>query len=212
MIKIVSKYDSKVILKEIDAANLFGANLSSANLRSANLSGAGLRSANLYGANLRSADLSGAGLRSADLSGADLYGANLYGANLSGANLSGANLRSANLYGADLYGADLFGANLSGANLRSANLSGAEYSILSALRSAWDEVTSPLCLEMMRWDALSCGTEKMTAWAKGGSCPFNKQEREFHFKEHRTLWKPGKPKMNHRQLWEALCKEKGIKI
>ena len=157
MIKIVSKYDSKVILKEIDAANLFGANLSSANLRSANLSGANLRSA--------------------DLSGADLYGANLYGANLSGANLSGA-----------------------------------EYSILSALRSAWDEVTSPLCLEMMRWDALSCGTEKMTAWAKGGSCPFNKQEREFHFKEHRTLWKPGKPKMNHRQLWEALCKEKGIKI
>ena len=115
---------------------------------------------------------------------------------------------------ADLRTADLSGANLNGANLSGADLRGARYSVLSVLRTSWHSVTPILCLEMMRWDAISCGAEKMSAWAKGGGgggCPFDKQEREFFFQERRNLWKPGKPKMNHRQLWEALCKENNIK-
>ena len=152
MIKIVSRYDSTKILKEVD-------------------------------------------------------GANLYGADLRGANLCGANLRSADLCGANLRSADLCGANLDGANLRSA-----KYSLLAALRSRWNVYTDSLILELMRWDALSCGVEKMTAWAKGGSCPFDKLDRDFNFQESRKLWKPGKPKMNHRQLFEALCAETKVKI
>ena len=186
MIKIVSLYTGDV-LKEVEADSLICANLSGANLRSANLSGA-----NLSGADLRSANL-----RSANLSGADL----------SGANLSGANLRSANLSGADLSG-----ANLRSANLISANLSGAKYAIFVILRCAWCTCTDVLTLEMMRWDAISCGTAAMNEWVKTGKCPFMTAEREFYFQENKKLWRSGKPKMNHRQLFEALCKEKKIKL
>ena len=63
--------------------------------------------ANLYGADLREADLSGANLREADLREADLSEADLSGANLSGAYLRGADLREAYLRGADLREADL---------------------------------------------------------------------------------------------------------
>jgi hypothetical protein len=192
MIKIVSRFDSTKVLKKIDAENLIGVDLIGADLSCANLIGA---------------DLSGA-----DLSGANLICADLRSANLSDANLSDANLSDANLSCANLIGADLRGVNFRRADLRGANLRGAKYSLLSALRSLWDEVSSPLILEMIRWDALTCGVEEMSKWAKGGSCPFDKMEREFFFKEDRKLWKPGKPKMNHRQLWEALCKETGIKI
>ncbi len=61
-----------------------------------------LEKANLTGADLRSADLTGANLTGADLRSANLYGADLRSADLTGANLTGADLRSANLYGADL--------------------------------------------------------------------------------------------------------------
>ncbi|PSN17497.1 pentapeptide repeat-containing protein, partial [filamentous cyanobacterium CCP5] len=56
----------------------------SRNIETANLSGADLSDANFSGADLISGDLSGA-----NLSGADLSSANLSGADLSGANLSG---------------------------------------------------------------------------------------------------------------------------
>jgi hypothetical protein len=156
MIKIVSRFNSFVVLKEVDADSL----------------------------------------SSADLFGADLSGADLSSANLSGANLSGANLRDANLSDADLSDADL---------------SGAKYSIFVMLRARWSDVSDVLTLEMMRWDAISCGADKMEIWVKDGSCPFANSEREFYFQEKKTLWRPGKPKMNHRQLFEALCKENGIK-
>ena len=126
--------------------------------------------------------------------------------------VDGADLSGADLSGADLSGADLSGADLSGANLYRANLRSAKYSLLAALRSCWNVYTDSLILELMRWDALSCGVEKMTAWAKGGSCPFDKLDRDFNFQESRKLWKPGKPKMNHRQLFEALCAETKVKI
>lgn len=91
------------------------------NLEIADLSGADLSGANLSGADLISANLSGANLSGANLSGANLSGADLISANLSGANLNCAELRYANLSGADLRY-----TNLSGANLRYANLSGAD--------------------------------------------------------------------------------------
>jgi hypothetical protein len=99
-----------------------------------------------------------------------------------------------------------------GANLEGADLQRAKYSILSILRSHWYNISDLLTLELMRWDAISCGEDKMTSWVNGGSCPFDKLERDFYFREKKELWKPGKPEMNHRQLFEALCKEKDIKI
>ena len=157
-------------------------------------------------------NLSSANLSSADLSSADLCFANLSSANLSSADLSSANLSSANLSSADLSSADLSSANLSYADLSSADLQKSKFSILNALRSNWGDVSEKLCLEMMRWDAISCGDESIRKWIETGECPFKNSEREFYFKENKKLWIPGTPKMNHRELWEALCAEKNIKI
>ena len=130
--KVLFSYESvdNTILKTVNEANLYGADLYGADLygadlRGANLYGADLREANLYGADLRGANLRGANLYGADLYEAELRGANLYGADLRGANLYGADLRGANLYGADLYGANLRGADLREADLRGADLRGA---------------------------------------------------------------------------------------
>jgi hypothetical protein len=116
-IKIVSRWNSEIILFESDEENI------------------GEAGANLSGADLSGAYLSGASLSGANLSGADLSGANLSGADLSGADLSGANLSRADLSGADLSGANLSGANLSGADLSRANLSGADLLKLLAVRT-----------------------------------------------------------------------------
>lgn len=62
---------------------------------------------------------------------------------------------------ANLCGADLRNANLRSADLRSADLSGAKYAILVILRCMWFTCTDILTLEMMRWDAISCGTAAM---------------------------------------------------
>jgi len=132
--------------------------------------------------------------------------------NLSGANLSYADLSYAYLSYADLSYANLFGANLSYANLSGADLSYAKYSILSLLKINWNHLSNLLTLELMQWDAISCSEEKMQSWADGGNCPFDILNRDFYFKEKRELWKPGKPIMNHRELFIALCKEKNIKI
>ena len=198
-------------------ADLRRANLCGANLRWADLCEANLCEASLSKANLRWANLSKAVLRWADLSGADLSEANLSEANLSEANLSEANLSKVDLSGVDLSGANLRGANLRGANLRWAGLRGTDlrgscYSILAMLRASWGTVSPTLTLELMRWDVLSCGPKAMSAWAKGGPCPFKGMEREFYFNEDKAAWCAGRPKLNHKQLWEALCKEKKIKI
>ena len=71
MIQIKSRFTGNV-LKEVDAANLRGANLRAADLCSADLRAADLRAADLCGANLR-----GANLRAADLLGANLCGEKL---------------------------------------------------------------------------------------------------------------------------------------
>jgi hypothetical protein len=163
-------------------------------------------------------------LTGADLTEANLYGANLYGANLTRvnltrvnlteANLTEANLTEANLTRVNLTEANLYGANLTRANLTRANLTRAKYSILSTVRINLGKLSDDLTLELMRWDAITCGMDNMDAWAAGGQCPFSKSHfcREFFFTENKEVWVAGNTTMNHRQLWEAIAKEKNITI
>lgn len=102
--------------------------------------------------------------------------------------------------------------SLNGAYLDGAFLDGALYSILSILKINFNSLSNLLTLELMRWDCISCGEEKMDIWKNGGACPFNNSVREFYFKEKRELWISGKPTMNYKELFIALCKEKKIKI
>jgi hypothetical protein len=178
----------------------------------ADLHSADLHSANLRSADLRSADLRYADLRYADLSYADLRSADLRYADLRYADLRSADLRYADLSYSDLSYADLRYADLRSADLHSADLRKANYSILNVMRSRWGTVSDSLCLEMMRWDAVSCGDEAMQVWVESGTCPFIRSGREFHYSENKKLWVPGKPQMNHKELFIALCKEKNIKI
>jgi len=117
------------------------------------------------------------------------------------------------LRGSDLRDSHLSCSNLSCSDLRDSDLRYAKYSIPIFLHSInWGILPDRLTLELMRHDALLVGTKAMTAWAKGGDCPFQKTVRGFYFQEKTELWKPGKPKMNEMELWIALCEEKKIKI
>ena len=164
-------------------------------------------------------DLYGAYLSGANLSGANLYGADLYGANLSGADLSGADLSGASLYRADLSGANLYGANLSGADLYGADLYGAKIKfsnfptirLLSSI--SLGSLSSSLSLELMRRDAYAHPyPERFDDWAKGGRCPYQKEERFWSFDLRKKDWKPGNPEMTDVELILAICAEKGWEI
>jgi uncharacterized protein YjbI with pentapeptide repeats len=152
MVQIKNRYTG-VVVREVQADSLSGADLSGANLSGANLSGA-----NLYGANLSGANLSGANLYGANLSGANLSGANLYGADLSGANLSGANLSGANLYGANLSGANLSGANLEGVR----EALGIEFDATLPARIVAQIEAHPETHDQSTWHSL-CGTRHCIA-------------------------------------------------
>jgi hypothetical protein len=65
---------------------------------------------------------------------------------------------------------------------------------------------------MMRHDAESCGLEKMTAWAKGGNCPFSGAKRDYQFQENKELWVEGTPQLRGMELLKALCKYKNYKF
>ena len=114
-----AKGERNLQLADLSGANLRGTNLSGANLRYANLRGTNLSGADLSGANLRYLGLQGADLRNADLSGADLRYTDFRRADLSGADLRDANLYCANLQDANLKYANLRDADLQGANLPS---------------------------------------------------------------------------------------------
>ena len=155
----------------------------------------------------------------ANLSGASLYGANLYRASLDGANLDGASLYGASLYGANLDGANLDGASLYGANLDGANLDGAkiEFHLFPSIRLLsliyLGTLSDKLTLELMRRDAYGHPhPELFDEWEKGGSCPYQNEERFWQFEERRGVWRKGKPQMTDRDLIVAICKEKGWKI
>ena len=115
--------------------------------------------------------------------------------------------------------ANLSWANLSGANLSGANLSGADFEfhqfpsirLLSSINL--DEISDKLALELMRWDAFfHPKSDLFNIWAKGGDCPYQNEERFWIFKEKRSVWKAGKPRMTGVELIFAICKEKGWKI
>ena len=140
---IIQKEEVVSLAKKNKSKSYAQKNLQDADLRGANLIDVYLRGANLIDADLIGADLSGADLSGADLIGANLSGANLRGANLRGAHLwtadlsctnlrgtdlSYANLRYAYLWITDLRGANLRGTDLSYANLIGANMSGADLS------------------------------------------------------------------------------------
>ena len=136
--------------------------------------------------------------------GSNLRGANLYGANLRGADLRGADLREANLRGANLHRADLRGADIKFHKLPSIRL-------LSSVTLG--ELSSELTLELMRRDAWAHPhPERFDEWANGGECPYQNEERFWHFEESKELWKPGPPEMRDSDLILAICKEMGWKI
>jgi len=153
-------------------------------------------------------------LRDADLRGADLRGADLRGADLRGADLEGAYLRGAYLEGADLRGAELRGAYLEGADLRGAKIEFYLFPSVRLLSSIPLGVLSEeLTVELMRRDAEAHPyPELFDEWANGGQCPYQNEERLWHFEEKRNLWRPGPPTMRTPDLILAICREKGWKI
>jgi uncharacterized protein YjbI with pentapeptide repeats len=123
-------------LKNLDNADLSGAQLMTAQFRYAslgntNFKGALLNYANFSGSNLSNADLSNADLSHAQLNDTNLSGANLQGANLSNAAMGSTNLGKANLSHATLNGAYLSGADLTGAKLIEADLKDVKIDIVS---------------------------------------------------------------------------------
>jgi uncharacterized protein YjbI with pentapeptide repeats len=132
--------------RDLQAADLSGADLRGVSLEEGVMRGAVLKFAQLEGALLVDGELQGADLWRAQLQGTELMGAQLQGADLSEARLDGAVLVGAKLQGADLLrahlpgaeliatriqaarfdGAQLQGADLSSAELQGADLSGAE--------------------------------------------------------------------------------------
>ena len=186
-------------------ADLSYTNLSDVNLSYTDLSCANLSYTNLSYANLSHVNLSYANLSRADLSRANLYCANLFRANLSGANLSHVNLSHAYLY-------DI---NLSRAYLYNANLSFSYFPSLKTLSSInLGNLPNDITLELMRRDCAGHPYPEMfDAWAKGGACTYQDEERYWVFNEKRDVWKKGKPQMTDRDLILAICKAKkwGIK-
>ncbi len=168
--------------------------------------------ASLNYASLNHASLNGALLNHASLNHASLNYASLNGASLNGALLNGASLNDTSLNYASLNYASLNSASLNSALLNGASLNYARYSISTILKIWWGPLSDSLTLELMRHDAEYIGYDAMDTWAAGGTCPYGHQSRDFYFGENRKLWIRGKPKLRGRELFFALCKERGIKI
>jgi hypothetical protein len=148
------------------------------------------------------------------LVGANLENANLVDADLRRADLVGANLENANLEDADLEDANLVDADLRGANLRGANLEFYQFPSIRLLSSLHlGAMSDDLTTELMRRDAHAHPhPERFDVWASGGKCPYQNEERFWHFELRKDRWIPGLPQMADRDLIVAICKEKGWKI
>ena len=112
---------------------------------------------------------------------------------------------------ANLRGADLYGADLRGADLRGANLEFHQFPSIRLISSiTLGGLSDLLTLELMRRDAYAHPRpEKFDGWAKGGSCPYQNEERFWFFNEKKELWRNGKPQMRDADLILQICKEKG---
>jgi hypothetical protein len=124
---------TELFMADMSSCELDGANLRRAYLERADLSYGRLESADLTNAYLSRAKLTKASLTRASLYRAYLVSGDLYGADLTGANLSEANLTKANLKKAvmGLIGND--STNLRGTNLKEANLIGVDLRYVSGL-------------------------------------------------------------------------------
>jgi len=70
-----------------------------------------------------------------------------------------------------------------------------------------------LSTELMRRDVYSHPyPERFDEWAKGGPCPYQKEERFWMFDLRKEDWKPGKPEMSDVELIRAICAEKNWEI
>jgi len=106
---------------------------------------------------------------------------------------------------------DLSGSNLSESDLRGSKIEFFQFPSIRLLSSMpLSRLSDALILELMRRDAYGHPhPEQFDAWAEGGACPYQDEERMWHFRESRELWKPGNPEMTDRDLVIAICKEKG---
>jgi hypothetical protein len=74
-------------------------------------------------------------------------------------------------------------------------------------------LSDALTLELMRRDAWAHPKpELFDAWAKGGSCPYQNEDRFWLFDIKIELWKSGPPEMRDSDLILAICREKGWKV
>ena len=151
-----------------------------------------------------------------DLKCANLENANLFNANLGEADLENCILKNADLSYANLFNTNLRCANLENADLRYANLKNAKYSYISILKMFIDTKNPDLILELMLWDAESCGVEKMDLWVETNRCPFSDSQRDFYFPENKEIWKnrnrDTKKYKTLRELFIAIAEDLKIRI
>ena len=121
--------NNKIVMPDLNTANLVNEDLHFYELYLTKLNGADLSGANLVGANLNGSILNSA----------NLIGATLIAANLDGIDLQNANLLSAKLVDASITDANLDCANLSEADLRQTNFHSTEFNQtdLSRARTGW---------------------------------------------------------------------------
>jgi hypothetical protein len=75
------------------------------------------------------------------------------------------------------------------------------------------KLSDKLTLELMRRDAYGHPhPEKFNIWSNGGNCPYEDEERMWHFTENPALWRKGKPQLSDYELIVGICKEKAWKI
>ena len=135
------KYDEIVVLlrntledwkHELEYTKLLLADLQGADLTSAKMKGAFLIMADMFGANLEGADL-----ERAMLTEANFHMAHLAGVNFSYAHLNGANFQEAELFGANLMNADVKDANFQKTSLVGTNLKNSKGLTIEQLCSAY---------------------------------------------------------------------------
>lgn len=119
--RLVQRHKRQLDWADLRGADLHGLNLSDAHLDHADLSGANLEGTRLEYARLAGTDLTGADLRDARMKSAWMPGASLDRADMMETDLTGANLRQATMTGATLDGTVLSGARLEGTDLTGAD-------------------------------------------------------------------------------------------
>jgi hypothetical protein len=168
----------------------------------------------IYKINLSYSSLDNCNFTDSNISYANMMDSFLESCNMKNSNLSNCNFNSCRLNKVSFYNANLISVDLLYARLYKCNLKKANYQISKILHSCyWEKLSNKLNLELMRRDAIICGSKKMNKWVNEGVCPFsNNIEQDFYFEPIANLWTPGEPKLNDMELFKELCKENHIEI